>query len=302
MRLYPGFNALTMNENGANVHYNSLQATLGKRFGHGLTFSTAYTYGRTKGQIENLGPYNHNWQDYTGYILANDRSHVLTLNYTYDVPKVAHIIHFDNALGRRVFDGWRLAHVLTYFSGAPYSPSFSVQEASNTTNVSLGNIFLGSPDFTPRQTVAGSVNSTANGLTFNPAALGVPSIYPAADGTGARNFINGLGSFTNDVSVVKTIRITERHGLELRATAYNLFNNVRRINTISSVSYKANGPTFASGFSIINTPDQLAANATAAKGATASSIFNAYRSGVGAIDLTTVQPMRIVEIGLQFRF
>jgi hypothetical protein len=303
MRPYPGFNSLTMNENGANVHYNSLQVTLAKRFGHGLMFSAAYTYARTAGQIENLGPYNHNWQQYTGYILANDRSHVATLNYSYDVPKLASRIHFNNLVGREILDGWRLSHVFTYFSGSPYSPSFSVQEANTTTTVSLGNVFLGSPDYTPRPVVTGDVNAIASGssLKFNPSALGVPAIYPSADGSGPRNFINGLGSFTNDVGVVKMIRITENHGIELRATAYNLFNNVRRINTLSSIQYKAKGATGASGFNIINTPEQLAAT-QAAKSSDPLAIFNAYRSGVGSVDLTTVQPMRIVEIGLQFRF
>jgi len=301
MRPYPGFSSLTMNENGANVHYNSLQATLGKRFGHGLTFSGAYTYAKTAGQIENLGPYSYNWQQYTGYTISNDRRHVLTVNYTYDVPKFARVIHFDNAVGREIFDDWRLAQVITYFSGAPYSPSFSVQEANTTTTVSLGNVFLGSPDFTPRNTVTGPVNASPAGMTFNAAALGVPSIYPAADGTGPRNFINGLGSFTNDLSVVKTIKIKERHRLEIRATAFNLFNSVRRLNTNSSIQYKANGATFSSGFNIINTPDQLAAN-QAAKTTNPVSIFNSYQTGVGYVALQTVQPMRIIELGLQYRF
>jgi hypothetical protein len=302
MRPYPGFSSLTMNENGANVHYNSLQAQLSKRFGHGLSFAAAYTYGRTVGQIENIGPYNYNWQNYTGYILANDRSHVFTMNYSYELPRIARAVRFDNALGRRLFDEWRVAGVFTYFSGSPYSPSFSVQEANTTTNVSLGNVFLGSPDFTPRNTVTGAVNSAASGMTFNPSALGVPAIYPTADGTGPRNFINGLGSFNNDVSVVKNIKIHERFRVEIRATAFNLFNNVRRINTLSSIQYKANGANLSSGFSIINLPDQLAANQAAKTPNNPLSIFNAYRTGVGYVDLTNVQPMRIMELGLQFRF
>ena len=304
MRPYPGFNSLTMNENGANVHYNSMQATLAKRFGHGLSFQVAYTLASTAGQIENLGLYNQNWQSYTGYRLANDRSQVLSINYTYDIPKFSRVLHFDNALGRGLFDGWRLAHLITGFSGSPYSPGFSVQEANTTTTVSLGNVFLGTPDLTPRLTVAPGVNSTGAGGSnyFNPASLAVPAIYPAATGTGTRNFINGLGSWANDISVVKTIRITEKHGIELRATAYNAFNNVRRLGTNTSIQYKANGATFAQGFSIINSPAQLAATQAAKTPNDPVSIFNAYRTGVGYSDLLTVQPMRVIEIGLKFRF
>ena len=75
---------------------------------------------------------------------------MLSINYTYDIPKFARMLHLDNKFGREVFDGWRLAHLITFFSGSPYSPSFSVQEANTTTDVSLGNVFLGTPDLTPR--------------------------------------------------------------------------------------------------------------------------------------------------------
>ena len=109
----------------------------------------------------------------------------------------------------------------------------------------------------------------------------MPGIYPSADGTGPRNFINGLGSVANDISVVKSLRITEKHGIELRATAYNAFNQVRRIGTNTSIQYKANGATLASGFSIINTPAQLAATQAA----------KTFRSGV---DLQLVSHRRRV--------
>jgi hypothetical protein len=303
MRPYPGFDSLTVNENAANVHYNSLQVSLAKRFGHGLSFQAAYTLAKTAGQIENLGLFSHNWKDYTGYRLNNDRSHVVSLNYTYDVPKLARVIHFDNVLGREIFDGWRLAHLMTFFNGSPYSPGFSVQQANTTTTVSLQNVFLGTPDLTPRLVAGSGVNSAgANGATyFDPASLAVPALYPAADGTGSRNFLHGLGSFANDISLVKTLRITEKHGIELRATAYNAFNNVRRLGTNTTVQYKANGATFAQGFSVINTPAQLGAT-QAAKTSDPVSIYNAYRTGVGYSDLLTVQPMRVIEIGLKFRF
>jgi hypothetical protein len=223
MRPYPGYSSLTANENAANVHYNSMQASLAKRFGHGLSFQAAYTLAKTEGQIENLGLFSHNWKDYTGYRLSNDRSHVVSVNYTYDIPKFARVLHLDNTFGREVFDGWRLAHLITWFSGSPYSPGFSVQQANTTTAVSLGNVFLGTPDLTPRLQASSSVNSAgSSGSTyFNPAGLAVPGIYPSADGTGPRNFIHGLGSWANDISVAKTLKITEkarhrasRHGLQ----------------------------------------------------------------------------------------
>jgi hypothetical protein len=195
-----------------------------------------------------------------------------------------------------VLDDWRLAGVFTAFSGAPYSPSFTIQQATSTTNVSLGNIFLGTSDLTPRSQVTGSPNSTTGGLAFDASGLGLPALD--STGTGPRNFLNGLGSFTNDMSLIKMIRIKERAGFELRINAFNPFNQVRRISTNSAIQYKANGATYASGFSIINSGAVLAAAQVAA----GKPPFQGYINGEGLPTLTNVQPMRIIELGLRFRF
>jgi hypothetical protein len=300
MRPYRGFDALNMNANVANVNYNSLQVTVNKRFGHGLTYQLAYTLAKTKGQINGFGPFNHDWKDYTGYVLDNDRVHVLNANYTYDVPKFSHVLHFDNPVGRRIFDDWRIAHLLTFYSGAPVTPGFSVQQANTTTNITNNNVFLGTPDVGPRLLANGNANGATSPLYFDPSKLAVPGIYPASDGKGPRNFLNGKGSFANDITLVKTIRIHESHVFELRASAYNAFNNVRRTSYNSSVQYKANGKTFADGFTVYNLPDQIVARNPAVKDPTA--LYNLYRSGVGYVNLTSVEPMRVIEIGLKFRF
>ena len=100
------------------------------------------------------------------------------------------------------------------------------------------------------------------------------------------------------MSLIKHIKITENHGIELRINAFNPFNSVRRINTNTSIQYKANGPSYSNGFSIINTGAALAAAQVAA----GKPAFQGYINGEGQVALTNVQPMRIVEIGLRFRF
>jgi hypothetical protein len=100
------------------------------------------------------------------------------------------------------------------------------------------------------------------------------------------------------MSLVKTIRVKERYGFELRINAFNPFNQVRRINTNTSIQYKANGANYSDGFTIINTGAQLAANQVAA----GKPAFQGYINGEGQVALTNVQPMRIVELGLRFRF
>jgi hypothetical protein len=293
-----------MTANVANLRYDSLQASVNKRFGAGLTFQAAYTLGRTWVQNENAGLYSYNWKNYTGYVSGTDRRQILAINYTYDVPKFAQRSGWNNVFSRALLNDWQWAHLMTFFSGQRYSPGFSIQQANTTSGISLNQVFLGTPDLGPRLTVQGDPNSLTKDLAhqFDPSKLGISAIFPGADGTGERNFLDGRGSFTNDISLTKAFRIRERAGFELRANFYNAFNQVRRLGINTSVQYKAKGRTFADGFTVYNTPEANAQRLAATGVTNSQQLYNIYRTGVGQVNLTGVEPMRIIEIGLKLRF
>jgi hypothetical protein len=86
--------------------------------------------------------------------------------------------------------------------------------------------------------------------------------------------------------------------LELRASLFNAFNQVRRVGMSTGVQFKALGKNLNDGLKILNTPE---ANAAATTG-DALKIWNACRVGVGHVDVTTVEPMRVIEFGMKLRF
>jgi len=300
MRPYQGLNTLTATANVGNNRYDSLQVSLNKRFGHGLTFQAAYTNARFISGTDNPGLYSYNWKQYTGYIGNTNRNQTLAMNYIYELPKFASRMGW-NVVARSAIDGWQFAHLLSFFSGIPYTPSFTIQQANTGTAVNIQNIILGTPDLTPRATVNGSLSPANSTQFFNPSNLGVPGIFPASNGTGDRNYLTAPGTFVNDMSISKRFYVKETKSLELRISAYNAFNQVRRVNLNTGVQYKANGATFAQGFTVYNTPDQLAQRATAS-GLNSLGVFNQYRTGAGYTNLTSTEPMRILELGLKFRF
>ncbi len=303
LRPYQGFDTLNLTSNVANLRYDSLQTSANKRFGTGLTLQVTYAYGRTIAQNENVGLYSYQWKNYTGYISGTDRKHVASVNYTYDFPKFASYLGWDNAFSRRVLNDWQVAHMLTFFSGLPYSPTYSIQQANTSSSVSLNQVALGTPDLTPRLVVSGDAKGSGDQAhLFNISALSPSPIYPQADGTGIRNYLYAPGSFTNDISFVKVIRIHEEKAFELRANIYNPFNTPRRLSLNSAIQYKAKGRTFADGFTVYNSPEALAQRLAATGLTNAQSLYNMYRTGAGHINLTSVEPMRIIEIGLKFRF
>jgi hypothetical protein len=162
-------------------------------------------------------------------------------------------------------------------------------------------LFLGTPDLSPRMVLTGDPNAVNRDFAhyFDTSKFAVPGVYPSYDGTGDRNYIRRPSTFANDMTLTKSFRIHESHAFELRAAFYNAFNQVRRNSINTSIQYKANGKTFADGFSLFNTPEQLASRNSTLTG---TALYNQYRSGLGFTNLTDVNPMRVIEIGLKYRF
>lgn len=303
MRPYPGLGDLFLTANVANSVYNSLQTSLQRRSRGGLGFQIAHTYGYLRTQTQNFGHYSLNWKDYAGFVADNDRRHVVAVNYTYDVPKLAARLGMNNAVGRQIFDGWGIAHLLNFYSGRYISPGFGIQEANTTNGVAnFNSIFTGSPNFGPRINPIANPNNGGGSQSalFNTAAFSVPGF---GIGLGSRNFLREPSTHSNDINVSKTFFVGDRYGLEMRASFFNPFNAIRRTDINSTATFKARGARLEDGFTLFNTPDQQVRNLLERRpNATPQEIFNQYRSGFGHVNLTSVQPNRIIEIGLRFRF
>jgi len=306
MRPYLGLNSLTENENAGNLTYHSLQISANKRFSHGLMFQAAYSLSRLESGTESIGSYSYNWKDYTGGLAGGDggdRRHVFSVNYTYDIPSVTKAMHFDNLFSRAILGGWRMGHLFTYVSGQRTTATLgSIQQAGSTANVAnLSTLFLGTPDLSNRLQLAGDPNAINKDLAhqFDASKLSIPPFYPGDTGLGPRNYLVRPGNFANDMTLTKAFKIKENHAFELRAAFYNAFNQVRRTTVNTSVQYKANGKTYADGFTLFNTPEALAARNPTLSGV---ALYNQYRTGVGHMNLTDVNVMRVIEIGLKYRF
>jgi hypothetical protein len=165
----------------------------------------------------------------------------------------------------------------------------------------LGTLLLGTPDLDYRLATTGDVNALNRDFAhyFDPTKLGMAGVFPAADGRGPRNYITRPGNFANDMTLTKAFRIKEQHAFELRAAFFNAFNQVRRTGINTSLQYKANGRTYAEGFTLFNTPEALAARNANLSG---TALYNQYRTGVGHYNVTDVNVMRVIEIGLKYRF
>ncbi len=214
-------------------HYNSLQASVTKRFGKGLQFLAAYTWGKSIDDVS--GQPTNEFAALAGdqqnraanrAVSDFDRPHRFVFSGTYDLPK---FYNGDSGFAKRVVNGWQTGGVMTLQSGTPFS--IICTTAGSSAIYSRADLVAGvSPH------VGGSTESRLNGY-FNPAAFKSICTGDAPYGTSPRNFLRGPGQRNVDLSIVKFIPVTERTKMEFRTEMFNAFNFVNFANPVNTFAW-----------------------------------------------------------------
>ncbi len=204
-------------------NYNSLQASLTKRFSKGLSFMASYTFAKALGYTTGnnnmvLNPFNlranYGPLDY-------DRQQVLSISHLWELPgrKGGNIV--STLLG-----GWQLNGIFTWQTGTPLTLTADPISCA-----------------CPGNTVLASLNGPATfgaGTTFlTPAGFSAP---PAGQFSNlGRGAIRGPDTWNYNASLFKSFRVRDRFNLEFRGEAYNLFNTVQYANPITNINSPAFG-------------------------------------------------------------
>jgi hypothetical protein len=246
---YLGFapGGMTDDQTQGDTKFNSLQATLRRRFSHGLQVEAAYTYSRAFNTV-----YSDNDPNVSVY-QPNSAYHPqrLAINYLWTLPLGTHQGWMDKALS-----GWGVSGVTIVQDGTPLTP----------TNTTGGTIFgfggAGTPvtstaEYCPgmgaanvasagsvQQRLGGRYSSTA---WFNTSAVGCA--LPTLTGTTGTLWGNvppgvilGPGQFNWDISLTKSTKvggIREDGTLEFRTEFFNAFNHPQFSNPTTVDASKA---------------------------------------------------------------
>jgi hypothetical protein len=215
--------------NAASSVYHALQANLTKRMSHGLMFQAAYTWAHAIDNASDpLTPAAGN-QGFprNSLDLAAERGNSdfdvrqrLVLNYSWAIPIGHGHDHLAEGFSGKILEGWELAGIATLSGGLPYD-IFTATDTAHTGQQQR-------PDFNPAGTPAPVSNPHAQ-TGPNPGTLASP-FFPDASFGGAgsvgRNRYRGPGVNNWDVTLQKTLSLSERVNLQFRAESYNLFNRV----------------------------------------------------------------------------
>src|ERR1700734_1738121 len=220
----------------ANSAYNALEASLRKRFSHGLSFLASYTFSHSIDDVSSFNITGSASQPVAGendlaqnpFDLAAERGPSMfdsrnrfVLSYEWSIPFLQHSSEWYG----KILGNWQLNGIMTAMSGGPFtvfdSNDVSLQGqapeisgfSSNRPNV------IGNPNSGPR-TVAEWFNVSAF-QKLEPDPLGRFEVF----GDEGRNAVVGPGYVNWDFSAFKNIRLAESKELQLRGELFNFLNH-----------------------------------------------------------------------------
>jgi len=247
------FGGITNQETSANSNYNSLQATISKRFSKGLYFQNAYTYSHCIDNSSGLRSNNNTFN--TRRDRGNCDQDIRQRNvasYLYELP-----FHKDQrgALGK-LLGGFQISGVTAFQTGTPFDITEGTDRSLTGTGDNRPDFVGGNVTFlNPRNTDIANggtnrfFNGTGGGTTTagtNPFFRRVGSGTSLRSGAGrfgslGRNVFHGPSFFNSDFSVIKRIRMGEQRNIEFRSEFFNIFNRANFFNPNGSISSSSFG-------------------------------------------------------------
>jgi outer membrane receptor protein involved in Fe transport len=231
----------------ANSSYNALEATLRKRFSHGLSFLASYTWSHSIDDVSSFNITGSASQQVAGendlaqnpFDLAAERGrsmfdarHRFVLSYQWSLPFLQH----SKSWYGHVLDNWQLNGIATAMSGTPFT-------VFDPNDVSLQGSAPEISGFSSnRPNVIGNPNSGSHTAAqwFNVNAfqrITQDSNSPVQQfGNEGRNMVQGPGYVNWDLSAFKNIRLTESKEFQFRGELFNVLNHTNFRLPVSDIS------------------------------------------------------------------
>jgi len=230
--------------NFGSSNYHSLQVGVRKSAGFG-TFTANYVFSKSidNGSGAENGDYNQFVVGPSGVGVGGTRNaliqnpfdlrigravsdfnlkHNFSATYVVDLPFGHGHRYLGNAsrLVDSAVGGWEFTGATRWRSGFPISPGDGFNFPTNFFSQSFGTLA------SPLSTSIVRNGAAGPNLFSNPAAALNALSFTLAGLGGSRNVLTGPAYASADLGLYKTFRIRERQSLQLRATAYNVFNSV----------------------------------------------------------------------------
>ncbi len=233
-RPYPQYNDVNLAGYGCcSSTYNSLQATVTRRFAGGGTLLVAYTNAKLLSNTDTLTSWLESstggvgqvqdWNNLKGEksLSSQDVSQRLVISYVLDLP-FGHGKRFAAGLSGvadKAVSGWGIDGVTTFQRGFPLKIGFAGSTPLEGANLGVSNV---RPDV-----VAGCHKEGPRTTTewFNTACFTAPPDWGFGSESRVDSTLRAAGINNFDFAIFKRTNFAERYGLEFRTEFFNLFNH-----------------------------------------------------------------------------
>jgi Carboxypeptidase regulatory-like domain/TonB dependent receptor-like, beta-barrel len=210
--------------------YDSLQATVDRRFSGGLFMKNAYTWSKAIGYNANSGEgcctFTHPSVMHRQRAIQDyDRTHMFKSAWIWELPFGANKRWAQEGFGKAVLGGWQVNGIFSAYSGTPFTVTASgtsLNSPVGTTQVAdqvlsevkkLGDVGPGVPFFDP--------------LAFR-------QVTEVRFGNVGRNSLRGPGFGGVDFGLFRAFRVSEDVEIQFRADASNLTNTPHFNNPVDA--------------------------------------------------------------------
>jgi hypothetical protein len=255
LRPFPQFNGLQYAGAGSfSSTYNSLQATLQKRFAGGGTLLAAYTWAKLLSNTDTITSWLEpggkggvqDWNNLRGEksLSSQNVPQHLIVSYVLDLPIGRNKAYLSDLSGvaNKVVSGWGIDGVTTFQNGFP----INIASGGNGANYYGGglrpNVVAGCKKATPGSGARRVLNGLAgNAGWINPACFTTPAPYTWGNEPRVDNLqASGIDNWDFAAFKKTTFGPDEKIGFEFRVEVFNTFNRVQFIppsNTTGSSNF-----------------------------------------------------------------
>ncbi len=226
--------SINMWDSYLSSNYHSLQVAINRSFSKGLSLKGAYTYSKAIGQTDDAGWAGVAWDTASQFNRNRaragfDRRQMFQMGFVYELPMGKGQAMPLSGAADAILGGWQVSGILALLTGQP----FDVRTSGSSLN-------------TPgeRQTAdqVGEVRRLGNvgddGTFYNTDAFA--EVTDVRFGTSGRNILDRPGVANLDLSLTKSIALTERINTSIRAEFFNFTNSPqfgRPTNNVQSSNF-----------------------------------------------------------------
>jgi hypothetical protein len=213
------------------TQYDSLQATVSRRFSKGLQLDASYTWSKVIGYGINSdsGPnfvQALTYFDMNRVVADYDRTHMFHISQVWELPFGAGRKLASGRVASAILGGWQMNQLWSFYTGAP----FSVTSSGTSLNMP-GATQRADQVKTNVQTLGGAGR---NMWYFDPLAFA--PVTEARFGTAGYRSLRGPGLVNWDFGIIRSFKVKEGMSIQFRAEALNVTNTPHFANPGTNVS------------------------------------------------------------------